>query len=170
MNNLDVYICRGFNRYVVLPSEIKKESGLKRTALVFSPDFNGHSVLEWDCVKDCLWDAVDEIKLGFRSSIEIERDDDENDDVPLRVAFAAEGRLRCIMLAEFWCNVGGPFPYSDSYTFSFFTRSDLDDSAVMASLLKVMDSHKEITVRQVVTEAPRYSMWWRLVSLLRSLF
>lgn len=170
MNNIDVYICRGFNRYVVLPREIRKEANLRRVALVFSPDFSGHPAVEWCHIKDCFWEVVDEVKLGFRSSVEIDSNENRSDEVPLRVVFAVDGRLQCIMLPELWCSVGGPFPYSDSYAFSFFTRSDVDDSVVMASLLKVMGRHKEITVRKMFTESSRYRKWWSMMNLLQSLF
>ena len=94
MNSFDVYICRGFNRSVVLPREMKREAGLRRVALVFAPDFNCHSAVEWHCVKDCFWEVVNEIKLSFSSSASAERDEDEADDVPLRVVFSVDGQLR----------------------------------------------------------------------------
>ena len=169
VNNLGAYICRGFNRCVVLPFEMKKDAGLKRTALVFSPDFCGHAAVEWRYVKGYMREVVDEIIQCCRSSVEVKWDRDKSDDAPLRVLFETDGELRCIMLTEFWCNVGGPFPYSDSYTFSFFTRTDSDDRMIVASLLKVMGKHKEITMHQIVDEAPRYSKWWVLLNMLRSL-
>src|SRR6185295_20404417 len=35
------------------------------------------------------------------------------------------GSLKFLMVTEYWKNVGGPYPYADSYTYSVFSNLDL---------------------------------------------
>lgn len=48
----------------------------------------------------------------------------EDRDPPRRIEYFESGQLSCIEETEFWVTCGGPPPYSDSYTASFFTRDD----------------------------------------------
>jgi len=40
---------------------------------------------------------------------------------PCRVRFTKDGALVCLEETEFWALCGGPYPYCDSYTASFYT-------------------------------------------------
>jgi hypothetical protein len=52
-------------------------------------------------------------------------DQDENDrEPPDRIKISYSGRLVAVEETEAWMAVGGPAPYHDSYTFSFYTAED----------------------------------------------
>ena len=36
-----------------------------------------------------------------------------------------EGKVELLMATEYWTLVGGPYPYSDSYTYSLYSNSDI---------------------------------------------
>ncbi len=47
---------------------------------------------------------------------------------PQRIHYKAKGSLVCLEETEYWALCGGPAPYSDSYTLSYYTRSDMSDA------------------------------------------
>jgi hypothetical protein len=46
---------------------------------------------------------------------------------PLCARFSSNGELVCLEETEFWSLCGGPWPYSDSDTLSFYTREDMSE-------------------------------------------
>lgn len=50
---------------------------------------------------------------------------DEELNLPAKIYFYHEKKLVCLEFTENWAAVGGPQPYSDSLTFSFYTPEDL---------------------------------------------
>ncbi len=50
---------------------------------------------------------------------------DEELHLPRKIHYYNEQTLVCLEYTELWCEVGGPQPYSDSVTLSFYTPSDL---------------------------------------------
>lgn len=53
---------------------------------------------------------------------------DVNNQVPQRIFYWKRNSCVCIEETEFWALCGGPAPYHDSYTFSFYVRDDLSES------------------------------------------
>lgn len=47
---------------------------------------------------------------------------EEDWEPPPRIRFSNGQDIVCLEESEFWNECGGPFPYSDSYTMSFYTR------------------------------------------------
>jgi hypothetical protein len=88
---------------------------------------------------------------------------------PVEMFLFLEGELVCVVNTEFWVSFGGPDPYHDSYTFSFYTREDLSESfrqaceRVAAGLPNVTLEYVEALPRE--SELPP-SRWQRLLRFL----
>lgn len=53
--------------------------------------------------------------------------DEDDQDAPWTITLMKDDVPVCTMETEFWCRCGGPLPYSDSYTYAFYTERDRFD-------------------------------------------
>jgi len=56
----------------------------------------------------------------------------ENRQPPDTIQFEKDEELVCIAETELWVLCGGEFPYSDSYTVSFYTKEDMSEQMINA--------------------------------------
>ncbi len=85
----------------------------------------------------------------------------EGDRLPPRnVFFRKQGKLICIEETEFWAFSGGPPPYSDSFTISFYTQNNMFDvfKNGCTSACKNMGAN----IKEVIngSETPIKRSWW----------
>lgn len=80
---------------------------------------------------------------------------------PLRMLYRNAGRLVCLEETEFWAYAGGPQPYSDSYTLSFYTAEDLAEDLLAACFTACRERgailYEVIRASPVPVDIP----WWR---------
>lgn len=81
-------------------------------------------VIGYDSVSICLQNK-DHFPSFEKLAHQYARQDDSDQEPPPRIELLRSGQLVSIVETEFWTMVGGPSPYHDSYTFSFFTRENL---------------------------------------------
>lgn len=99
--------------------------------------------------------------LDSYSGITESEEEDEDREPPKRIRYSISGRASCHEETEFWVLCGGPPPYHDSYTFSFFTACDMSDSLAWAcrvacsgvNSLEMIDASSE----------PVSLSWWKHV-------
>ena len=85
-------------------------------------------------------------------------------EAPNEIRLSRNGRLVGYVETEFWVNVGGPMPYHDSYTISFYTdqiRSD-DFQGIIESMIPLLGA-KLIAVHHGTPEKRPYRPWWKRV-------
>ncbi len=77
--------------------------------------------------------------LSFMEEWQSTSEDDRSP--PAFLAVSVDGALRLGMLREYWNHVGGPEPYSDSYTYSIFSDRDLS-SEIMTAIRAAPDASR----------------------------
>ena len=83
---------------------------------------------------------------------------------PQRIFFRKNDTLTCIEETEFWVLCGGPAPYSDSYTASFYTKDDMTDTFDAACAAVCLDMGAVIRERIQGSSYPVRSWWKKLRS------
>lgn len=80
---------------------------------------------------------------------------------PAWIALRADGRLVLCMITEYWTRIGGPQPYSDSYTYSLISGRDV--TAEVVTLLNGASAAGgwELGDVRQADDTPR--PWWRRV-------
>ena len=156
----NVYVRRGFNDCDPTPKAMRSMPGLRRTALVLSPFRTGAKPvnLDWENCAPLYWRLIGDIsELLPEASLAIvngnrrfntpeawlaaERlgftDPDDGPDAPPRCVWTgAAGAPLVDARTEFWCYAGGPPPYSDSWTISFYSATPELDAAVHAAIVR----------------------------------
>ena len=153
-----IFLRRGFNGLNDPPKAMAAEPGLRRTALVFSPPAINvdEGPDDWELCADVYWRIVADIgkllpdaTLGIVAPfgtarfstpeewLAAEADPDDIHEPPARCFWRdGGGRTRVDARTEFWSNIGGPSPYSDSYTVSFYSDTPELDEAVHDSIVE----------------------------------
>jgi hypothetical protein len=158
------------DRLYKLPDVVKKASLTERFAVVQETYIEGCVDMFFD---EPLWRSLTEFLRGKSPSrtVQVTRESERKpvsldeflsqwdrtppeDQVPpyVLVAMADERPILC-MVTEFWNTVGGPQPYSDSYTYSFFSKDDVG-AEVMAALKASPSQSRWSVASEVVTVAP----------------
>ena len=156
----NVYLRRGFNENDPTPAAMRASPNLRRTALILSPFRAGAKPanLRWpDCaplywrlvsdVSELVPDSVLTIVDGTRrfSSrdewLAEERktlaDPDDDPEAPARCVWnGPDGAPLVDARTEYWHCAGGPAPYSDSWTISFYSATPALDEAVRDAILR----------------------------------
>jgi hypothetical protein len=96
--------------------------------------------------------SLDELRATYTNMREEDRQP------PRRIQFLKSGRLSCIEDTEFWVTCGGPQPYSDSYTASFYTRADM--SATFSTACHGACEHCDFTTIDAA-DRPVTVPWWK---------
>ena len=176
MSKVSITICRGFNRHSVVPTEFKQgNQRVLRTAVVFAPDFKSGDDFDWQVIMPAWKTLIDEICK--RNDVFAEVDSDSGDvgdadgleDAPPKVVFLRHGDLWCVMNTEYWCYSGGRYPYSDSYTFSFYTVRPGDDNGVFMAIRASLEQGG-MKLLEVLREAEEPKWWWPLRNLAERFF
>jgi hypothetical protein len=118
------------------------------------------SVIKCDSV---VFDVDDQKKVssleGFESYIAIIPEDDKLP--PKRTHFLISGNIVAMEETEFWAFCGGPDPYHDSWTLSFYTKIDLSLDLVTAFALALDCDPSSINLIEASTIPVRKSIWKR---------
>ena len=89
--------------------------------------------------------------------------DDEHGDPrpPMRARLVQNGRVVCVEETEFWVMCGGPEPYHDSYTLSFYTREEVSQRLEVAC--SAACEQLTVVVKDVTRASPHPSResWWK---------
>jgi len=89
---------------------------------------------------------------------------DDGDREPFReIRLAEHGYLAALIVTEYWAFCGGPSPYSDSYTLSFFTREYLGEEFRAACCIVCERIGAEIVRECTASPTPVHSPWWKRV-------
>ncbi|TCJ12797.1 hypothetical protein EZJ19_11190 [Parasulfuritortus cantonensis] len=119
-------------------------------------DFDG---IQIDADENNTYDSFDSYKESlFRIA--------EPDRLPARrILFKNNGKLTCYEETEFWAFCGGPSPYSDSFTISFYTENDM--SGTFDAICADSRFAEMVTIRETIQGLPRPELsWWRKLRLI----
>lgn len=158
-----IFLRRGFNGLDDPPEAMAAAPGLRRTALVFSPpliNVDGGPD-DWELCADVYWRIVADIgtllpdaTLGIVAAHgtarfstpeewmaadrrKFEADPDDVHEPPARCVWRdGGGRTRVDARTEYWYYAGGPSPYSDSWTISFYSDTPELDEAIHGAILR----------------------------------
>ena len=152
-----IFLRRGFNGLCDLPRAMADEPDLRRTALIFSPPDRtvDEGPDDWELCADVYWRIVADIgSLLPAATLHIfaahgeerfstpeqwlaaercrfKTDPDDIHEPPVRCFWLdSEGRTHVDARTEFWVHCGGPSPYSESYTISFYSDTPELDAAI----------------------------------------
>ena len=158
-----IFLRRGFNGLYDPPKAMAAEPGLRRTALVFSPPVIGvdDGSDDWELCADVYWRIVADVGTLLPDSTlsivaidgierfsapeewlaaerrRFEADPGDIHEPPARCFWRdSAGRTRVDARTEFWSQCGGPSPYSDSYTVSFYSDEPELDEAIRGAILR----------------------------------
>ncbi len=94
-----------------------------------------------------IFDSVEEYEKWMT-----DLDKDTSDfEAPEQIELSTHDGGRLLIVTEFWCRCGGPSPYSDSYTFSFYT----EDETVHKMCVKVIQDFLQVSPMEIVHERQR---------------
>lgn len=187
--NAKFVIVRGFDYWTLIPTVFPYIRTVRRTALIFSPQ-NEENVIRSNIIWNITWDDVKEKFSSLISYITEQLDCEvlnvfqvdtrcttlvnscshyllqlwENyADAPVKIEFVKNGEVICVMQSEFWHQIGGPAPYSDSYTFSFISVQSGVDNHVFATLqswLRLGTLSYEIIIKKRCIPFSRLERFW----------
>lgn len=141
--NSSIYLVFGIDRYSNIPQCYKNEHDLYRVAIVFSP--NDENYLLEDTIPEILktmfahisqafhFDSVKIVHDGseysslesfYQSTTTVSADGEIDYEIPEEIEFKISNTLLLVENTEFWAFIGGPYPYSDSFTFSFYSTNN----------------------------------------------
>ena len=75
---------------------------------------------------------------------------EKNDEFPNRIVFTRDGTLMLLEQTEFWNVAGGPAPYHDSVTLSFF--SELEIQSQIEEI--VLDTCRTVGINRIAQYVP----------------
>ena len=185
---ITVRFVSGIDRVSTYP-DIARRAGFKhRFAIVQDTSVDGSPDMVFD---EALWRSltgyatatssrsnltvVEHLKRGSVVEIPLERflqqwtalPEDQKSPPQALIARSGGGLTLC-MVTDYWCNVGGPMPYHDSYTYSIYTK-DRVDRDVTEFLKQAPDRNRWHFAPDVlaVSEGPAPSMLQRAMAWLR---
>jgi len=183
--NSPIYIVNGYHPFTPIPEKAIKTKLNYRFALILDTyPFDVHDiyfkelllikilvqvskVISYDSllvvVDDCIeYQSIEDFSK-YLSGI---HEDDRQP--PQRIEFRKNGNLVCIEETEFWYHCGGPAPYGDSYTLSFYTMENLSDSLQKASFIACeLHGIRIDKIIQASLESIRLTWWRKLLKKLK---
>jgi len=177
----DISLVYGFHEYSEPPGGFADEPELHRFAVIFLP--GEFPEIDWKychsfymkllaAVSQAM--EVSDVFIFTESGVASALDEFARtgpEDAPCSACLKKNGRTVCIAETEFWAYCGGPPPYSDSYTVSFYTRKDL--GAVFKKICHdiVRQSGGKISAEYLASPHPiRLSRLEKLVGRLKRFF
>lgn len=168
MNTLaSICLINGFHPYVKMPVEASVFPSPSRFSVIFRP-FPGDDWIVYlpfylDLISslakelgfdDVLVSADENTCMGFDdycSHINALSDDDQ--EPPEKVVFHKQDPSECVVAdTEFWMAVGGPHPYSDSFTVSFYSAVDI--SGVLDAICTRLAIQHKIIIESRIAASP----------------
>lgn len=153
----DAYVVIGFDNHVPPPARLRDRVSLHRVAFVLpaaegadaGPDVLlslvedlegafGATVLEFVC-GDKVFGSAGEYR-SFAREARAGPEGGEGDCIPAEVRFIRDGELVAMESTECRLSAGGPFPYSDALTFSFYFTGRAA-SEIIGSIEKICERH-----------------------------
>jgi hypothetical protein len=181
MEKTDITFVDGFDDWYTVPPAVKS-AGLSHRFAVIQDTYRSDSVgMYFD---EALWRRLIDFALHFSpgsylTAIVGERAFDwisfisdwenstaSNREPPAYVQVFADGKFVLCMATEYWTRVGGPMPYHDSYTYSFFSAEDLS-RRIMQHLREAIDADAWNLASQAI-RAERRPVWKRWLRTLWS--
>ena len=173
-----VSICRGFNRYSLVPTDLKRMRTVRRTALVL-PVASGWE--DWFSYRDFFWNVVERIKEKTTSEMSIRFGEktfssiqdcqrwaaaEDDEDIPGEIVFTGTAGVCCVLAFENWVDSGGVDPYSPSFTFSCYSANETIDEIVFKSCVSplVTDCFDDYAF---VRESDHFRRQWKAEELWR---
>lgn len=174
-----ITIVHGYHVDTPIPEQVNKDNLKFRFAVIFETAFPEHSTSFFQSkVFMVLLSAISE-QLDY-DNLQIVADEhsryltidsfkenlfkvSEDDRMPpQRIFFQKNDDLTCMEETEFWVLCGGPAPYSDSYTASFYTKDDMTNAFDAACEAVCLDMGAEIRKRVQGSPYPVRSLWKKL--------
>jgi hypothetical protein len=148
-----------------------------RFAVIFHTDRPGMDVMYFDSTLFCnVLEAIasevdyDDLRIDLDGSATLVsldelrvklQDDREESEPPRRIEFLKGNHLSCVEETEFWNLVGGPQPYSDSYTASFYTSTDMSTEFTRAC--QQTCGTADVTIVEAARSPLPVPLWRRLL-------
>ncbi len=160
----EIIVVSGFNHATDVPIAYADSKSFYRKALVFSPFLN--LCKDNDFIQSVICHLADILKyfydylkcndiliyhndrISFSNLqeyfmwLEEIKNSENNFDAPCEIRFYKNRILICIMVTEFWCRCGGSYPYSDSFTFSFYTNNRFIKDTVSTAIYNALASSR----------------------------
>lgn len=77
--------------------------------------------------------VVEHLKRGSQMEVPLDRflehwmtKPEDQRSPPQALFVRSGGAMTLCMVTDYWCNVGGPMPYHDSYTYSIYTKDSVE--------------------------------------------
>jgi len=158
--NISNYIVNGYHQKTLISEQAKQAGLFFRLALILD---SYHPDIDYMCFQDTLYletlrqiskeidyDTIN-ISINSKSFSSIETFKKNllalpkyDRQPPEKICFEKKGRLICFVETEFWVLCGGDYPYSDSYTISFYTETNMSENFINACLLASKETNSEI--------------------------
>ena len=145
---IDVRFVKGNEGFSAIPQVVALSGLNERFAVIQETGIDGCNDWYFDKL---LWRALVKYVVGQGGQVTALVDWRDEDEVPIEkfiddwekidpqvqeppwVLFTrVDGHLTLSMVTEYWCLSGGPWPYSDSYTYSFFSDRDVSEEVNLA--------------------------------------
>lgn len=190
-NDIETFICRGFNRYFDVPSMTKGKKACARTAVVVKKKsfYDG-----WHDYSELFVEIAERVSLALGAQITVEVSDssagpfisfaqwrewcNQQQDLdpeciglePItRVLYSIDSDIACLMSLEDWSDVGGVEPYACSFTYSFYSCDPEIDDRIAQCLNELLGEFNGASSAAIVVEASSPRWYWRPLDFLRTI-
>lgn len=179
--NIEIYICKGFNRYCSTPKLNEHKKQMFRTALIIKKeDFYDNWEITYNNI---FWEFINNLVVNMSADLEIVEVDNsslyvpfnswENTfksktnisvdelDEPTEIRIIKENEVICIISLENWSDSPDPHPYSWSYTYSFYTNDEQIDKTIYETLISQVKSISSVDLIDIIKEEPTPIWHWK---------
>lgn len=184
MTNID--FVAGFDLVCPVPKIVKKAELGFRFAVIQSTYVVGCEDMHFD---ESLWERLVAFAKGYCYSGEVvvvqregkketpidvfladwrkSTDNPAERELPQFILVRNQGALVLCIATEIWARVGGPEPYADSYTYSFYSKEDIGQSVIGFLAEGNEPSQWQMSAEPIIV-SPRHSsgLWGRVLKLL----
>ncbi len=179
-----ITLVHGYHLDTHIPDQASKENLSFRFAIIFETAFPEHNASFFQSRLFMALLSAITIQLDY-TAVQIEADENTfyrtidlfKEDLfkipedermpPQRIFFRENGVLSCMEETEFWVLCGGPAPYSDSYTVSFYTKDDMAEIFDAACAAVCLDLGAIIRERIQGSSHPVQSWWKKLCNSIK---
>lgn len=176
--NRHISIVEGFHPYVHLPKEVEEKGLIHRIAVIFHTAREEVDYMFFDfplffefiqTIGQSLTSEMIKVKddtkgrHSFRDYIDSQlRIGPEDRFPPKEIYFYKKSEIQCFLATELWVYAGGPQPYSDSYTFSIYSKDKLGD-LLLEPFKKIFKGHWSGELIFGSNDLPKN--WWKKIRL-----
>lgn len=187
--NIEIYICKGFNRYCSTPKLNEHKKQMFRTALIIKKeDFYDNWEITYNNI---FWEFINNLVLNMSVDLEIVEVDNSSLYVPFNswkntfksktnisideldelteIRIIKENEVICIISLENWSDSPDSHPYNWSYTYSFYTNDEQIDKTINKILSSSINSISSIELVDTIQEYPKPKWYWKYMGFLKIL-